>query len=162
QAREAARRSQCKNNLKQLGLAMHNYHDTHLIFPSGSYHSGTDEESPPQKRHTWVEMLFPFIDQAPLYSKLDFTRRTNDSASPNPDALNGFMASSLMCPSDPNAGLFVNAREANYQPNPLGSTGTVSLGMSYAPSGGPVHTGACTIISNDRNCLGFWGGLNPD
>lgn len=71
QAREAARRSQCKNNLKQMGLAMHNYHETHRAFPAISYdheNNGGDEA-----RHAswgWPVFLFPFIDQAPAYNQL--------------------------------------------------------------------------------------------
>ena len=69
QAREAARRTQCRNNLKQLGLAMHNYHDVFLTFPSGwiavdagvpSAHAGTSGLG-------WGAMLLPQIDQANLY-----------------------------------------------------------------------------------------------
>lgn len=62
QAREAARRSQCKNNLKQLGLALHNYHDTHSVFMFGFNTHGTG----------WSAMMLPYIDQAPLYMTLRF------------------------------------------------------------------------------------------
>ncbi|RLS41723.1 MAG: DUF1559 domain-containing protein [Planctomycetota bacterium] len=71
QAREAARRSQCKNNLKQLGLALHNYHDTYNKFPSGfvsmawpSTTSATTELS----CWSWGAMILPYIDQAPMYN----------------------------------------------------------------------------------------------
>lgn len=67
QAREAARRSQCKNNLKQMGLALHNYNDTHRSFPFGTRHTlGTAPN--------WKVPLFPFLDQAPAYNKLVFTQ----------------------------------------------------------------------------------------
>ncbi|MDB5385758.1 MAG: hypothetical protein JWM11_1404 [Planctomycetaceae bacterium] len=66
QAREAARRTQCKNNLKQIGLAFHNYHDTYLMFPSGGgqVNSGWGHSQ-------WVAIL-PFNDQAALYTKWNF------------------------------------------------------------------------------------------
>ncbi len=65
QAREAARRSQCKNNLKQIGLALHNYHDTFKILPiSNAGCSG--------KRYGWIPMLLPYIDQANIYNAFDF------------------------------------------------------------------------------------------
>ncbi|MDB5336146.1 MAG: hypothetical protein JWN70_1765 [Planctomycetaceae bacterium] len=59
QAREAARRSQCKNNMKQLGLALHNYHDTLKVFPMGVYRDD---------RPNWRVFLLPYLDQAPLYN----------------------------------------------------------------------------------------------
>ena len=68
QAREAARRSQCKNNLKQLGLALHNYHDTHKVFPPGNLGRCTT----PDLNATGKVMLLPYIDQAPLYNLCNF------------------------------------------------------------------------------------------
>lgn len=62
QAREAARRTQCKNHLKQLGLALHNYHDTFLVFPGASY-CGVPGSSTIAHCHTWLESLLPYIDQ---------------------------------------------------------------------------------------------------
>lgn len=83
QAREAARRSQCKNNLKQIGLALHNYHDVHSAFPSGYVSYGTRDGSAPSWANLdsttwdaapgwgWAAMLLPFLDQAPLYNQLN-------------------------------------------------------------------------------------------
>ncbi|MCG6155035.1 DUF1559 domain-containing protein [Rubinisphaera margarita] len=64
QAREAARRTQCKNNLKQLGLALHNYHDVHSVFPPGglqvtSYRIG------------WAARIFPFLEEGAMYDEMN-------------------------------------------------------------------------------------------
>lgn len=67
-AREAARRSQCKNNLKQIGLALHNYHDTYNCFPPAVTY-GPDGKP----WHSWRVLLVPFLEASPFWSqyKLD-------------------------------------------------------------------------------------------
>ena len=66
QAREAARRTQCKNNLKQLALAMHNYHDTHNIFAPGYY------VAPPSAVYrSAFTMMLPYIEQGNVYNLID-------------------------------------------------------------------------------------------
>ena len=67
-AREAARRSQCSNNLKQLGLALHNYHDTYRTFPAGGWASAN--------RLSWHVAVLPFVEQAPLYDQVNFNATT--------------------------------------------------------------------------------------
>lgn len=67
QAREAARRSQSKNNLKQIALALHNYHETHRVFPPGG--TAKTDGTP---YHSWQTYILPFMDQAPLYNRIDF------------------------------------------------------------------------------------------
>lgn len=73
QAREAARRTQCKNNLKQLGLAFHNYHDVYTAFPPmyvdlrGAAPAPVDNEG----HWAWSVFLLPYIDQAPLFNQLN-------------------------------------------------------------------------------------------
>ena len=76
QAREAARRSSCKNNLKQLGLAIHNYHEVHNImpcqisrfvnapFPNGSANANPD--------YSWIAIALPFIDQSAIFDQIEF------------------------------------------------------------------------------------------
>lgn len=64
-AREAARRSQCSNNLKQLGLALHNYHDTYRTFPPAGWASGN--------YLSWHVSVLPFIEQATRYDQVNFS-----------------------------------------------------------------------------------------
>lgn len=71
QAREAARRSQCKNNLKQIGLAFHNYIDAHKRLPPYCVAGGLGNGNQDVVRNwSYAEMIFPFLDQAPLYNQL--------------------------------------------------------------------------------------------
>ncbi len=67
QAREAARRSQCKNNLKQLGLALHGYHETLTVLPSGY---GGKPNSNLGNLWGWGAMILPYIDQTPMYNAI--------------------------------------------------------------------------------------------
>ena len=68
QAREAARRTQCRNNLKQLGLALHNYLDAHLVFPPAML----GRCSTPNLHHSGITFLLPYMDQANLYNQFNF------------------------------------------------------------------------------------------
>src|SRR3954466_6996265 len=73
QAREAARRTQCKNNLKQLGLALHNYHDTMSTLPPSEIDSVATSSVAPNWTSNignWVLFLFPYIDQANAYNQV--------------------------------------------------------------------------------------------
>ena len=70
QAREAARRTECKNNLKQIGLGLHNYHDTFRVFPFGK--GASYPGVPVYARWSQHAMILPYIDQAPLYNSIDF------------------------------------------------------------------------------------------
>src|ERR1700733_10552979 len=73
QARESARRTQCKNNLKQYGLALHNYHDTYSRFPYSTSGSQSLNVNSVGTNHNWLEFILPFIEQTTLYNQLNFT-----------------------------------------------------------------------------------------
>jgi prepilin-type N-terminal cleavage/methylation domain-containing protein len=82
QAREAARRSQCKNNLKQIGLALHNYHDIYNMFPPGQ--TGVDlwGDNCPEgacANWGWASHILPQLDQAPLFNAIIITQPLNFS-----------------------------------------------------------------------------------
>ena len=73
QAREAARRTECKNNLKQIGLALHNYHDNANRFPPGWVSStSTDLTTFPTNNWGWNSFLLPMLDQANLYNQINY------------------------------------------------------------------------------------------
>lgn len=91
QAREAARRTSCKCRLKQLGLALHNYHDTYGVFPPAYT---VDAEGKPL--HSWRTLILPYIDQAALYAQIDLSKPWDDPS--NAEAFKT-PVSTYCCPS---------------------------------------------------------------
>jgi prepilin-type N-terminal cleavage/methylation domain-containing protein len=98
-AREAARRTQCINNLKQLGIALHNYHDTYLVFPPGQYNLLATDGRP--NRVCWFQSILPFIEQTGLHASFlpDITANTAGFTWTNRHTI----VAAVRCPSDPNA-----------------------------------------------------------
>lgn len=135
QAREAARRTQCKNNMKQIGLALHNYEGTFGLFPYAL-------SAPGVKNSTGWVMLLPFFDQAPLYSSVNFNApmgawlNNNSggllSSSNPPTAANLALAktklTALLCPSD-NGKQYVQDGGTYYGCS--GTTSAISYKTSY-------------------------------
>ena len=94
-ARDAARRTVCKNQLHQLALAMHNYYDVHGFFPAGAYVMGPS--FPMQSGWGWGAMLLPFIEQNAIYTQINFGAGT---ATGGNLALIGRSIPAFRCPSE--------------------------------------------------------------
>lgn len=125
QAREAARRTQCRNNLKQIGLAIHNYHDVHLCFPSGFLGNPPSESAAGCSNVNysatgnirrpgwgWMVYIMPYIDQTNLYEALApgekivvCAEATGAQAAAGNAALQKTVIPVYICPSDPNDNL---------------------------------------------------------
>ncbi|WP_339728786.1 DUF1559 domain-containing protein [uncultured Gimesia sp.] len=120
QAREAARRSECKNKLKQIGLGLHNYLETHSVLPPSSVAKGlctytgspAPVPSPMTLNGSGLVLLLPFLDQSTLYNQLNFSLAFDDygaaSGSPLPGGNANFNSALVnrkmeiySCPSDP-------------------------------------------------------------
>ncbi len=98
QAREAARRCQCKNNLAQIGLALHNYDQAHEVLPPGSINPTGPIRSEPQGYHmSWATQLLPFLEQAALHSHVDFSVGAYDAKN---EKARKASVSAFNCPSD--------------------------------------------------------------
>jgi len=111
QAREAARRTQCKNNLKQLALACHNYHDTHNIMPVNLDRSAWGGPLDGQHANfSWIAMALPFFEQGPLYQSINFNIAGGaangygwqcDTAAARNLTAHRTILTTLLCPSNP-------------------------------------------------------------
>jgi prepilin-type N-terminal cleavage/methylation domain-containing protein/prepilin-type processing-associated H-X9-DG protein len=102
QVREAAARTQCANNLKQIGLALHSYHDSRKVFPPGYVDRNTDPNSTPDNDlgpgWGWAAFLLPYLEQGNVYRQINFSQGVgvggNAAVSQLPLAIH-------QCPSDP-------------------------------------------------------------
>ncbi len=153
-AREAARRSQCVNNLKQLGLAMHNYHDSLGTFPigamgvrslaaGGKYPSGTAVGN---ARRTWAFMLLPYIEQGTIGNSINFSLSVNTNQ--NTTASIALIAVYL-CPSDPNYGSIEMSparRQGSYNVNWGNTTWQQNLITTYNPTVGIYPPGVTQSV----------------
>ncbi|GAF96685.1 unnamed protein product [marine sediment metagenome] len=144
QAREAARRTQCRNNLKQIGLAMHNYHETFFRFPPGwvldttTLHNG----------FAWSTLILPYLDQAALFNKFDFDYDVDDGTN-NGDGTIWFASEILLayhCPSD------TGKKQSD-------DTDITNAGMSRYPgvNGSDVLPGTTGVLFANSNVIGSSG-----
>ncbi|MBL4884359.1 MAG: DUF1559 domain-containing protein [Planctomycetaceae bacterium] len=154
QAREAARRSSCKNNLKQIGVALHNYHDVHSTFPP-SYIDATpnlNQPGPTAMDDTnglgWGTMILPMIEQAPLYDRIGgetagfafhWMDGNNDGTGSVADAIPSSIVpiSTYNCPSDPMDGRNTDKNsfgKSNYTANAGNSAARDKRGVFFTNS----------------------------
>jgi prepilin-type processing-associated H-X9-DG protein/prepilin-type N-terminal cleavage/methylation domain-containing protein len=134
-AREAARRTQCVNNLKQLGVAVHNYESTHRAFPPGyvsNFDSGGNDTGP---GWGWGALLLPQMEQKPLFDAVNFSLPIEDSTNQTSRLTR---ISAYLCPSDDQAPSW--------------------LAMRRDASGTPTQ-GICQVAS--ANYVGMYGTSDP-
>ena len=126
-AREAARRTQCRSNLKQLGLALHNYDEVHQVLPFG-YVNADDTAG-----WGWGTMILPQLDQTPLYSALKAGTQDFDGV-PTPQTQQTL--SIFICPSD--TGPNVNSQRGDHgKANYCGVAGSVEMRIFSTQTGFP-------------------------
>lgn len=135
QAREAARRTQCKNNLKQLGLAMHNYLDAFKVFPMSSLQFVGLENNALSANYQWgfLPRLLPFMDLSTIFNQLNlngplYDADLGDLIRPENQAAASTIVPSFLCPSD-----LASSFDSNYGVNNLAPTNyAVCIGTGLA------------------------------
>jgi prepilin-type N-terminal cleavage/methylation domain-containing protein/prepilin-type processing-associated H-X9-DG protein len=104
-ARESSRRARCANNSRQIGLALHQYHDTVQVLPLGVLQNNLNAEFS-YPRLTWAIHIYPYIEQKALYDKFSFTLGSNDTMylnNPNssgPNSITATVIPTMVCPTD--------------------------------------------------------------
>lgn len=146
--REAAARAQCSNNLKQMGLALHNYHDCYGYFPSGYLCPQPQTDifytSP---GWSWAALLLPYIEQQNLYQQINLTVPVE---APSNQAVRTTIIKLYVCPSDRSTGIFTiydTSGNAMVQAASCSYAGNFGTGFMYAV---PPDQGTGVLFRNSR------------
>ena len=97
-AREAARRTQCTNNLKQIGIALHGYHDVHNTFPSGGWIAVSGQPATQNMNTGWSASVLPWLEQRPLFDSLNLSVVYDNPAN---STATYTVLQVYLCPSEP-------------------------------------------------------------
>ena len=138
QAREAAKRTQCRNNMHQLGLALHNYHDTHGCFPPGRI-GGPASSNSQELSHAMFTHLLPFLDETAVYNAYNFSLPGSETRAAHDDGGKGIANTTagtrylaqLQCPSDLRP----------FRTSASGQWYMWNLSVNYVPCWGSLPTG---------------------
>ena len=152
-ARGAARRAQCVNNLKQIGLAMHNYHDSLGCFPMSMGMDSPGFGYPEPVSYSGLSMLLPYLEQTVVFNTLNYSLIRTD---PGNNTAMATSVSAFLCPSDPQAGNLPPGQAGeNYHPNSGNSIQYVSgasdpwnFNTSLPPFNGPFYPVSKTRIAD--------------
>jgi len=148
QAREAARRTQCRNRLKEIGLALHNYHDIYRTLPSGwiGVNAARQPDANAGPGWGWAPMLLPMLDQSPLFERCDFRVSVVDPANA---PVRQAVLSVFRCPSDPSP--------ERWDLKEDGDPGTVLATLptaNYVASFGVARLHICDTLPPGQTCRG--------
>lgn len=157
QAREAARRTQCRNNLKQIGLALHNYHDTFNRFPIGYLDVVGGNAERTSSGWAWSAYILPYIEQANMYSQLNFSATpyalttVGGTAVANQSLLQTIVPS-YSCPSDSKPGVIANNAGSAANGAGIAAVSTMSyMGVLGPFDGQPCLNTSPFVTSEPRN-----------
>ena len=169
-AREAARRSQCVNNLKQIGLGLHNYHSSNEVFPMGASKNGYGSIGNYVNWNSWSAqaLILPFMEQAPLFNSINFNlcpENGDGQADPNNSTVTLLTIKAYLCPSDTYAGKWCN--------NSYFSCYGTSTSNNYVNEGGShrggsgmfgmwISFGLADVTDGSSNTVAFAEGLQGD
>ncbi len=128
-AREAARRMQCSNNMKQIALALHNYESTHKTLPHGTPNCCTNNG------FNWAVMIFPYLELTNLYSSMDTNGNLRNTPA-NISVAQTKVVSGWICPSDP-------AGSSPFMPRFAAHNVSPGHGIWYTASIGPTQMDSC-------------------
>lgn len=149
QAREAARRTQCKNNLHNIGLAFHNYHDVFDMFPpayvgepGNTGPSNLPSGNQSANVHGFTEYILPYMDQAPLYNQINFSIPLLDATLLPGVTWYQQVIPVYICPSTPRNSNQVNVQYAAGDWWNYAAVNYVTGAIDYVPFGGMVGNGA--------------------
>ena len=135
--REAAARTTCQNNLKQIGLALHSYHGSFKVFPPGSAGTGGTAAAP-VPAWGWSAQILPYLDQAPLYSQFDPPNKTLQQAFTSQLPNLQIQLAVFICPSDTGGTLGPGLNDNRKFTKPVAGQ-SVTISKSNYPGNGGAH-----------------------